>query len=176
MANQISVKVEGVEKAIAALKKYQLVKRQAVEDINKSTGFQIEQTAKGLCPVNFGRLMNSISTNWSGSGLAEGKIGGKAQSGDGVKQPSGDKGMVAVVGTNVKYGPYVEFGTSAHFPPISALEDWAKKHGFESAWPIALAIEKRGTIASPYLYPAYFQHKNKYLKRIESVLKKDERL
>jgi HK97 gp10 family phage protein len=76
------------------------------------TGFKVEGYAKQMCAVDTGRLRGSISTNWAGSGQPEGKTDKKAQPGDGMPQPPGEAGMVVAVGTNVFYGPYVEFGTS----------------------------------------------------------------
>lgn len=111
MANQIDVKIEGVEKAIAALKKYRIVKRQACEDVLKEVGFKVEGTAKAGCPVDTGRLRASLSTNWAGSGMNHGKTGGQARPEEGVGQPGGEKNLVVVVGTNVQYAPFVEHGT-----------------------------------------------------------------
>ena len=51
---------------------------------------QVDRAAKQLCPVDTGRLRSSI-TNELG------------QDGD---------GLVATIGTNVEYAPYVELGTS----------------------------------------------------------------
>ncbi len=66
---------------------------------------------------------------------------------------TGDK-LTAEVGPVAPYGPYVEFGTQPHFPPLAALEDWARKHGIP-AFLVAKAIARRGTFARPYLAPAY---------------------
>lgn len=63
-------------------------------------------------------------------------------------------GLQAEIGTPLNYGPYIEFGTRPHFPPIDALEHWAKAHGIP-AFLVARAISKRGLPARPYLYPAY---------------------
>lgn len=49
---------------------------------------QVDRAAKRLCPVDTGRLRSSI-TNELGN----------------------DGGLVAVIGTNVEYAPYVELGT-----------------------------------------------------------------
>ena len=43
--------------------------------------------------------------------MARGKTGPKAKSDDGVGQPSGPTGLIVVVGLNLEYGKYVEFGT-----------------------------------------------------------------
>jgi len=95
--------VQGIPEAIANLKRWQIIKVQAVKDRLKKQAFKVELLAKQTCPVKTGRLRASISTNWSGSGMSEGKIGAKAKAGDGIKRPDGPEGLVCVVGTNVKY-------------------------------------------------------------------------
>ena len=55
-----------------------------------------------------------------------------------------------IVGSNVVYAPYMELGTGTfvgkppHFPPPSALEVWAERHGFSSGFVVALSIFKQG--------------------------------
>jgi len=51
----------------------------------------------------------------------------------------------------VPYGKYMEEGTRPHFPPIQALQWWAKrkfqlkdKEALAVAWAVAKAIAKRG--------------------------------
>lgn len=51
---------------------------------------QVERAAKQLCPVDTGRLRSSITNEIGQDG----------------------EGLVAVIGTNVEYAPYVELGTS----------------------------------------------------------------
>ena len=48
--------------------------------------------------VDFGRLHDSMSVNWYGSGMANGEVGSRAQSSDGVSEPKAE-GMV-VIGSN----------------------------------------------------------------------------
>jgi hypothetical protein len=48
--------------------------------------------------VDYGRLHDSMSVNWYGSGMAHGEVGGRAESSDGVSEP-GNEGLV-VIGTN----------------------------------------------------------------------------
>ena len=80
-------------------------------------------------------------------------------------------GSIVEIGPTAPYGPYVEFGTKPHFPPMDALEDWARRHGMDSAWPICKAISERGTPAQPYLLPAYLSVVGKYLSRLKGLLK-----
>ena len=109
--DRITIKVTGVQEAIAKLKNYQVIKKEACSNILKTVGFKIEADAKRKSPVDTGRLRGSVSTNWSGSGLPEGKTGGQAKSGDGVGQPGGQKGLAVVFVNNVKYSQYKEFFT-----------------------------------------------------------------
>jgi HK97 gp10 family phage protein len=95
-------------------------------------GFSIEREAKLSCTeqgiVDTGRLRASISTNWTDSGLDRGKTssytGGtkneygkqmekvdSVSDGIGAPQEQGDRFEV-VVGSNVYYAPFHEFGTS----------------------------------------------------------------
>jgi phage protein, HK97 gp10 family len=83
-------------------------------------------------------------------------------------------GMAAEIGSIAPYAPYVEFGTRPHFPPPDALEDWARHHGFKSAWPICRAIAKRGLKERPYLKPAYEEEKDRFVERIKKVLESKE--
>lgn len=59
-------------------------------------------------------------------------------------------------GAFVKYALWVEVGTGPHMPPVDAIRDWAaqKLGAPELAWPIAIAISKRGTREQPFLRPA----------------------
>jgi len=100
----MSAYVKGIPEVVANLKMYQIIKTQAIKDRLKKQAFKIELSAKEGCPVDTGRLRASISTNWAGSPMNEGKTDGKAKSGDGIKKPTGPKELVYVVGTNVEYG------------------------------------------------------------------------
>ena len=85
-------------------------------------------------------------------------------------EPSSD-GSIVEIGPTAPYGPYVEFGTKPHFPPMDALEDWARRHGLDSAWPICKAISERGTPEQPFLFPAYLTVEGKYFNRLKGLLK-----
>lgn len=85
-----------------------------------------------------------------------------------LAEPSTDRSIVEI-GPTAPYGPYVEYGTKPHFPPPDALEDWAKRHGFESAWPICIVIAKRGIPAKPYLLPAYLAIVDRFFNRLKRI-------
>lgn len=55
--------------------------------------------------------------------------------------------MWAKIGPSKKgfYGHILDVGAKPHWPGLGpALTGWAARHGFSSAWPIAMAISKRG--------------------------------
>jgi len=83
---------------------------------------KLQTDVKVGTPVDTGRLRGSITGQVSGRGLET-------------------KGLV---GTKVQYAPYVEYGTAPHFPPLGALEVWARRHG-KTAWGVALKIAAFGT-------------------------------
>jgi len=83
-----------------------------------------------------------------------------------------DGGAASEIGPTASYGPHVEFGTRPHFPPPDALEGWAKRHGFDSAWPICMVIAERGLPARPYLFPAYLAVVDKYFDRLKGIIAK----
>ena len=50
------------------------------------------------------------------------------------------------IGSNLEYIEALEKGTRPHWPPISALQPWARRHGIP-AFLVARAISQRGTKA-----------------------------
>ncbi len=94
-------------------RKFQAAAAAGVSSDLIKAGFMIEKDAKHFVKVDTGRLRSSISVNWTGSGMAEGKIENKAKSGDGIKQPTSKPDeFTVVVGTNVNYAIPQEYGTS----------------------------------------------------------------
>lgn len=96
----------------------------------------VKNNIKPLTPVDRGRLRSSMSH----------------------VVDSSSPPLWARIGTNVKYAKPVEFGTGKlsdapdssnrrYFPPPSALDVWAKRHGFTSGYQVAFAIWKRGGTA-----------------------------
>lgn len=55
-----------------------------------------------------------------------------------------------IVGSNLRYAAAAENGSIPHFPPVSALQQWAERHG-ANAFVIARAISRKGTKGSHFL-------------------------
>src|SRR5512135_1298247 len=94
-----------------------------IEAMRDST-LVVTRSARQNAPVDIGRLRASIVPE--------------------VRQR--DRIVVGIVGSNVVYAPYQEFGTRPHWPPLAALEVWARRHGL-TAFLVARAISRRGTKA-----------------------------
>ena len=165
--SKVSVKVEGVEKTLANLKKWQIIKRQACEDTLKKIGFKVEADAKRGTPVWTGRLRNSMSTNWSGSGMTRGKVSGTAKADDGVGEPRGPKGLVTVVGTNVAYAHMQEYGHWGSGPKPGPGASIPKRE--HEPWP-------RPAEGFQMLTKSYIQHKDEVVTEIGKIMKKDEKV
>jgi hypothetical protein len=81
-------------------------------------------------------------------------------------------GLQVIVGTTSEHGPWVEFGTRPHWPPIDAIRAWCRLRGIpeKAAYPIAKKISERGTPEQPFLYPAYVTGQKRHLQRVRTVL------
>lgn len=147
---RVTVDVTGEKEILRALQRLSVEKKKRVKGEVYASGLDVQREAKEKLrdqrTWDEGNLANSIMTDFK------------------------QAGMVAEVGPEAPYGPYVEFGTKPHFPPPDALEGWAKRHGFDSAWPICLAIARRGTPARPFMFPAWLAVKDKFWKRIREIL------
>ena len=83
----------------------------ASEQAVKKACFWVETDAKMMVHIITTRLRGSTSVNWSGSGMARGKVSGAAKANDGIGQPDSkpDK-FVGVVGSNVEYARRYDMG------------------------------------------------------------------
>ncbi len=99
----------------------------------------VERDARKNAPVDSGRLRASIASEVRVEGI-------------------GAKSVIGVVGSNVAHAPYQELGTRPHWPPIGAVETWARRHGM-SAFLVARAISRRGTKAQRFLGRAFDTNK-----------------
>ncbi len=113
------------------------------------SGLRIESEAKKSCTVGVSGLLRA-SIHYKRN---EAKLEGE-------------------VDVNQSYGPFVEFGSRPHMPPIDAIKLWCLRVlGDESAaWPIAMKIKEEGTPAQPFLFPAAEHERPKYIARLKVLL------
>lgn len=103
----------------------------------------VEGDAKDLCAVDTGRLRNSINSK---------------------TEIHGDT-IESTTGTNVEYGPYLEFGTGQR--GASSPQHPGVSLSFRSDW--------KGMSARPYLYPALIQNRQKILELVADEFKAEIR-
>lgn len=104
-----------IEAEIRGLKETQAKMEQVIRDLHGGemlTGMRdatmlVYRDAVKFVPVDTGRLRSSITPDVRVEGTT----------------------VIGVIGSNVKYAPYVETGTRAHWPPPGALAVWARRHG-----------------------------------------------
>ncbi|HOA84003.1 MAG TPA: HK97 gp10 family phage protein [Thermodesulfovibrio thiophilus] len=139
------VKIEGLDKLQEKLQKLEGKAREGVVKVLDDSALAVLRSAQIKCPVDTGNLRASLT-----------------------KEVNKEK-LYAIVGTKIEYAPYVEYGTGifglrktrlTKAPPPGALEDWAKKHGFESGYIVSRAIFRAGGVRPhPYLRPAYEENR-----------------
>lgn len=147
----LNIKVDGVT---AARKKLRNLSKKAASRIKKQTSrsaLKIETDAKDKCPVDTGRLRASIQTKIT------------------------ENGFVAIIMSDVRYAPTVEYGREAgSMPPIEELEGWAQRHNIKNAYVVARKIGEKGTDAQPFLKPAFEDEEDNYVSKVKKALKKME--
>ena len=132
-----------IEQAIADLKGKPML------DAMRDSLLIVQRDAKILSPVDTGRLRASITPEI---------------------RSRRENVIVGVVGSNVMYAPYMELGTRPHWPPIRALEVWARRHG-TNAFLVARAISRRGTRPRRYLQRSFTQNQGRIIARFEKAVK-----
>jgi hypothetical protein len=147
---KVSIKLKGMDALMKELER-QKSKTAGVKAEVLYSALQIktqaQDNARALKAIDTGNLRNSIIAETTPNGLS------------------------AEIGSPFPYAPYVEFGTRPHFPPMEALEDWARKHKIP-VFLVARAIAKRGLPARPYLNPAFFSIEGEFFDRLKRILEK----
>lgn len=104
----------------------------------------VENDAKRKCPVDTGQLRASITHEIEGT--------------------------TGVVGTNVEYAPYVEYGTgkyaSGPYEGKGRQTPWAYQDRETGEW-----IWTKGQVAQPYLEPALLENENEIFRLFEEAIK-----
>lgn len=136
--------IENLDKLISKLEKLDNV-NQAMEQ----ACILVENEAKIKCPVDNGLLRNSI-THYIEDNPDE---------------------LVGVVGTNVEYAPYVEFGTGIYSSLGNGRQDRWKYKDAKGEWHSTI-----GQHPQPYLQPALEENRRKIEKMFKEQVKKGVKL
>ena len=157
MATELDIEIEG-------LREVQEKMEQVISDLHgppvlnamRDATLKVERDAKRFAPVDTGRLRASIVPSVA------------------LK----DNVLEGVVGSNVKYAPYMEFGTGlhterammggggSHFPPSSALELWAKRHKLPNGFVVARAIWRKGGLKPRRFLRQAFEQNEQYIRNL----------
>ena len=105
-------------------------------DLLNETVQNIETEATQLAPVDLGILKSSIN----------GEV----------------DGLNAVIGTPVKYAPYMEFGTGGLVDVPAGLEDYAMKFK-------GVGIKQVNLFPRPFLIPAFKKHTAKMMEELNKL-------
>lgn len=136
--------IENLDKLISKLEK--------LDDVNQAMEqacILVENEAKIKCPVDNGLLRNSI-THYIEDNPDE---------------------LVGVVGTNVEYAPYVEFGTGIYSSLGNGRQDRWKYKDAKGEWHSTI-----GQHPQPYLQPALEENRRKIEKMFKEQVKKGVKL
>jgi HK97 gp10 family phage protein len=171
----VSVKLNGLEKALRDIDKYDAETKRKVRDAVNGAAIDVERNAKQSAPVDMGRLRSDIQREVT----------------------IGDNGAVVSgrVFNSVNYAPYVEFGGlgNAEIPPelsgvtaqfrgrgdgnfddlLESIRGWASRKGIppQAVYPIARKIASEGVRAQPYLYPAFESERPKMIAELIQAVK-----
>jgi HK97 gp10 family phage protein len=72
-----------------------------------------------------------------------------------------------IVGSNRKSALFAEKGTRPHWPPLKAVEGWARRHGM-TAYLVALAVSRKGTKAHRMLENALKDNQGKIIREFQN--------
>lgn len=175
--DSVTFNIYGFDKLIERFHKLDVKAKTQLKDEVNASALRIQSNAKRNAPVNLGSLRNSIY----------------------LKEQSDNKKFVYIVGTDVKYAPYIEFGTGGKVTipagysdyasqfknkqggkfkeMVLALTEWVLKKGIASgkqsksvAYAIAISILRKGIRPQPFLIPAFEAEKKKLKNRIKEIL------
>ena len=136
--------IENLDKLISKLEK--------LDDVNQAMEqacILVENEANIKCPVDSGLLRNSI-THYIEDNPNE---------------------LVGVVGTNIEYAPYVEFGTGIYSSLGNGRQDRWRYKDAKGEWHSTI-----GQHPQPYLQPALEENRRKIEKMFKEQIKKGVKL
>lgn len=124
------------------------IRGEEMQQSYRAAALLVSNDAKRLAPVDRGGLRASITPD--------------------VRQ-DGNVTM-GIVGSNLVNAPYMETGTRPFWPPLAALQVWARRHG-TSAYVVARAIARRGIQGRRYLQRAFDNNKSEVMRILERGVK-----
>lgn len=149
----VNVTIKGLDNAIRIFNKIPLKLERDIRNQVIKSAFKIETDAKRRAASDTGRLRSSIQTEIRKAGFE------------------------AIIFSDANYAAAIEKGTRPHFPPPTALEGWARRHGMRGLeFMIARTIARRGTPPRPFLYPAWETERPDFIYAMKKIAKSLERV
>ncbi len=157
------IRIEGLDELTKRLKELGIEYKRYYSDVGEKAMLTVEAAAKEKCPVDLGHLRGSIST----------------------KTEEVDGGVNVIVGTNLKYAAYVEFGTGIHAengqgrktPWRWPVESQKWQNIFfgsilrQGAYgPIRMSPLWYGSHPHPFLRPAWDENRNQVYERVRTEI------
>ena len=155
----IRVEIQGLKEAQAKMEQVARgVHGSPMVDAMRKATMIVDADAKRNTPVDTGRLRASIMPEVRVTGVFNTTVQG-------------------VVGSNVKYAPFVEegsgpaIGNPSYSPPEANVAGWAHRHGV-SAYSVVKAIRRSGTKAHKYLEKALVKNASEIRRLLSGALEK----
>jgi hypothetical protein len=180
MPNGLTIKLHGIEKFRAQLAVLnQNVADAAMAAITEMT-LEMETKAKGNVPVDMGQLRASIRTRFYKAPRLAGFVECTASYAPFIEYGTGPLGQQSVTGKG-PLPPGYQPSSSRKAPPIDVIEAWVKRKGLtipgtkgggqrQLAFLIARHIGKYGSLAHPFMYPAYLDMRPQFKTRLWNAI------
>lgn len=144
----MQVEFRGLQETIDNLGRIDQELRDTTEPMRRAT-LLVTGDAKRNAPVDTGVLRASITPSVHSDGRT----------------------TTGIVGSNVVYAPPMEYGTGPFWPPVAALETWARRHG-TTAFLVARAISRRGLKARRFLRNALDDNRGRIIRLFDEYVKR----
>jgi len=130
-----TVELRGQDQVLGTLSRFRTEAVAGVKAVVAMSALNVQTNAKGRCPVDTGRLRSSIRAVFV------------------------DGGLGASVETNVKYAPFVEYGTGR----LGAASGVTPGDGYTYG-------PSKGSRAQPFLFPAWDLARPQFVEFLEAAL------
>lgn len=146
--NAVKVTVTGVRETVEKLRSYPRSVQQKGKELIQETALIVAAGAKKRCPVN-----------------KQKGIGGSLRAS--IRPTYYNNGLTADIGTDIEYGPFVEFGTGVRGQLTSSLfiarGELALPEGYKHG-------PSPGAPAQPFLHPSLVEAQPDYIRKMRKIV------
>jgi len=168
----VTIDVFGHRATTRELDRYKLTTRDGLKRAVAATVLEIQTDARKAAPADSAFLRRSIKAYFTQGGIA-GEVRVDAPYGPFVEWGTGPRGRRTSVGEDIP--SWYTHGASVSMPPTAELARWATRKGLVP-YAVARSIQKKGGVkAQPFIGPASRRGTKRFVRRIETVLRKQGR-